>query len=136
MKRLFRFAVALAFSGAAQAQTWVSVGQSAAGEMFIDVSSIRAHTGGQFKAWSKFIHKEEQTTNGYPAVKYKMVTTQDYYDCKAESFAVKQRHLYADEDAGNSVNGFSVPDSQLRYDDPVPGTLGHVLMRRVCGNRR
>lgn len=134
MKSFALLALALAMPCAAQ--TWTTIGETEAGVMRMDLTTIRPQ-GRYMKAWSLWTGKNAVTTTGYPIFTYRAIKTLDYYDCKEETFAPKQKVFYEDDvGEGKIVYSYSATDERLNFEDPIPGTIGQSLLRRVCSNRR
>jgi hypothetical protein len=119
-------------AGSAQAQAWVSVDETDEGTMYVDVGSIRPQ-GPYMKAWQRFRFNQPKTSTGFPKVTYQSTKVLAYYNCKDETSADKQGLFYADADGiGKIAYSYSLTDQQLNFEDPVPGSAGQTLLRRIC----
>lgn len=134
MKRLLITSVCLA-SIVAQAQTWVNLGASEEGTMYLDASSIRTQ-GAYFKAWNRWVSARPIPVQGSPKQYYSVIQTLSYYDCKSGTVADKQILLYLNVYANSPFYTHFNDEAQLRFDDPVPGTFGQSLVERVCSYKR
>lgn len=117
-------------------QVWIKVGDADdGGQLFVDATSIRRQ--GQFmKAWTRYVTTANLKLS-YPQVEYKVSQSLTYFDCKSETYAQKQAVFYEAEAASSKiVHSFSNPDSRLSFDDPIPGSLGQSVLRRVCSHQR
>ena len=104
--------------------------------MTLEVTSIRPQ-GNYWKAWAQWSSPKDETSTGYPLFTWRSYKELSYYDCKHGSVATKQLVYYDGENgAGNAVRTLSTPEGNLRFDDPIPGTLGDTLHRYVCRNRK
>lgn len=119
----------------ASAQNWQSIGEAHQGTMYLDISSIRQQ-GKFLKAWSKWVANETQQNEFSLGKPYKVTQTLHYYDCESLTVAQKQIVLFDDDVARNTVTSEYRKDSQLDFRDPVPGTFGDSLTRRVCRTKR
>lgn len=126
--RLVVGAALLLAASASFAQTWIPVGTSSEGEMQIDYSSIRPQ-GAYIKAWARFIPKTPQSSPWASSL-FSELLSLSYYDCKGGSSADKQL-IYKDA-SGKSIGSFGYHDSQLNFQDPIPGTLGLSLLQWAC----
>lgn len=133
-----RHAIAIAaatLSLAAHGQAWSPAGATSAGRTFLDMSSIRPQ-GTVIKAWDKSTYKDWQQ-NQFPSFYYQTTKSLVYYDCKSGTYATKQVVYYDDsEGVGTIVHTQAFTDAQLYFQDPIPGSIGHGLLLRVCGMSR
>jgi hypothetical protein len=123
-------------SGLAAAQSWEPIGSGDNGVLYLDRSSIKPERQQRIKAWARYVLKtpEQMPNNGLQMYQTQLWLT--VFDCAAETSAGKQFVFYAGPgDQGGIVGGWSYTDTQLVFQDQIPGSLGQILMRAVCSRR-
>jgi len=116
--------LALVVATPAQASNWVLLSRGNDGTaLLVDRDSIRATSTG-YKVWSKFDYRAVK------AEKAREMREQSAVNCEAETITVLSAIVYAPD-------GRVMRTYDPRYPDPqpvAPDTLGHAIMRYVCGN--
>ena len=113
----------------AHAQGWVSVAESTAGEMFLDLTSVKEQ-GRYRKAWVRFSYAVPKATAFGAQSSFKSL---QYFDCKAGASAVKQELAFPDQGGnGEPLARVSHTDEEMTFEDPGPGSLGQMVLNRVC----
>ena len=116
----------------AHGQAWVSVGESKAGEMFLDITSIKEQ-GRYRKAWVRFSYAVPQASAYGAKSSFKSL---EYFDCKAGASAVKQELAFGDQGGyGELLARTTYTDAEMTFEDPVPGSVGKLVLDRVCRSR-
>lgn len=106
------------------------IGETVDGYLFIDRSSVKIQ-GKLTKAWTLFSSKDVYVD--MYGKKSSSAMTNTIYNCKDDTYAMKQSVQYAgDTGTGVVVSSLLIPDSKLEFVDPVPGSTGAIELARAC----
>jgi len=103
---------------------WIHISSGANTKYYVDFSRVVA-VGPYRSAWEKVDHSTD------PSVEYYESTNLYYYDCVNRRYALKK---YVNYDAVGRVHGsHEIPDSALKWNTPVPDSVGETFTNRICG---
>ncbi len=116
----------------ANAAEWLYVGGNTKIEAFLDVQSVR-RTGTRAKVWVKWVHATPVALRDvYPERMYSSSKTLEIYDCAERSSTTIQQILYAEEDGGEVVKSYSIPEKSASFEEVVPESIGESLLGAAC----
>ena len=118
---------AMAFSA-----DWQMISQAAEYIRMIDAETVTASKT-YTKAWTMTTYWSEQTTRGYPAVKYRSVKELSYFNCR-ERTAFTAQAVFYEREAGEGEPRHSVIDSVAasKFTDVVPDSVGEANLQTAC----
>lgn len=120
---------------AADASNWVLLTRHDDTEIYADDASVfkRGHLT---LAWDRTDYPSSQTMTFSPFKQFRSMKALGYYNCAEKTGALRELILYADAGgSGEVVAHVTVPVDHLDFKAMVPGTVGEVLLRYVCGNK-
>lgn len=125
-------ALLLSFPLSGVAATWVSVGENAEIEVFVDTDSIRKN-GNLVKTWLKWQWtKPSEIPNSYPKKFYQTEKQLQISDCANRTLAVAQGIYYADTNGTNVVDSYTIEERHWQFSEAAPETIGETLIKFAC----
>ena len=111
---------------------WQTVSQATDHVRMIDLETV-TRSKGYVKAWTMTTYWSEQTTRGYPIVKYRSVKELSYFDCGGR-MAFTAQAVYYEREAGEGEVRHSVINSVAasKFSEVVPDSVGEANLRTAC----
>ena len=110
---------------------WQEVAASTTSKAYLNRQSIQAQ-GKYLKAWTMWFYPKGVTVQD---LHYKSLKSLIYYDCGSTTYAVRQTHYFASENAsGKQIESNFFKDNELQFNDPVPGSTGYTMLKAVCAS--
>ncbi len=121
---------------AAGAANWILLTRHDDIEIYVDDASV-AKQGKMRQVWDRTDYPSPQTMVFSPFKQYRSMKALGYFNCAEKTGALRELVLFAGTSGSGEVVGHvTIPIDHLDFKTMVPGTVGAVLMRYVCGNRK
>jgi hypothetical protein len=110
---------------------WHEIVASTTSKAYLNRQSIQVQ-GKYLKAWTMWLYPQGVTVQD---LHYKSLKSLIYYDCRNTTYAIRQTHYFASENAsGKQIDSNFFKDSELGFTDPVPGSTGYTMLKAVCAS--
>ena len=121
---------------AADASNWILLTRHDDTEIYVGKAS-GAKRGEFMQVWDRTDYPSPQTMSFFPFRQYRSMKALGYFNCAEKTGALRELILYAGAGGSNEVVGHvKISLDHLDFKTMVPGTVGAVLLKYVCGDKQ
>lgn len=118
-----------------RAAKWAPVANGDGAQYFLDMANLEAK--GRTITARTLTRYDSPRSSSSIAAPYRSTVSVERYDCGARTYALSEMRYHAEGDgAGKAMETVDIPDDQLTYLAPLPGSVNEQMLNQVCSGKR